>query len=80
MAAICLRRRKTDQLDGEPLVMLPARNVVLDENWFNKDEEVFYRAVEQRAQLEVSKFIRAGTVMKNYSCILLLVLRLRQAV
>jgi SNF2 family DNA or RNA helicase len=79
MAAICLRRRKTDELDGQPLVELPSRNVVLDKNNFNHDEEIFYRALEQRTQLEVSKFIRAGTFMKNYSCILLLVLRLRQA-
>lgn len=80
MAGICLRRRKTDELDGQPLVLLPPRDVILDMNTFNHDEEIFYRALEQRTQLEVSKFIRAGTFMKNYSCILLLFLRLRQAV
>lgn len=79
MTAICLRRRKTDSLDGLPLVHLPPRNVQFDSFTFSKPEKDFYDALEKRIQLKFNSYVEAGTVMKNYTNILLLLLRLRQA-
>lgn len=79
MSSICLRRRKTDTLDDAPLVTLPDRNVSVDTHSFSAEEKEFYEALERRVQLEFNKYVRAGTVMKNYTNVLVLLLRLRQA-
>lgn len=46
---------------------------------FTEDETDFYKALEQQTRLQYNKYLKAGTVGKNYSCILVLLLRLRQA-
>jgi hypothetical protein len=74
-----LRRTKTDTLDGEPLVTLPEKNITLDGHSFSTDEQEFYDILFKRAKMKFNKFVKAGTVMKNYSSILTLLLRLRQA-
>ena len=79
MTAICLRRRKTDQLDGAPLITLPDRNVHVDTHSFTTAEKEFYDAIEKRVQLQFNEYMRAGTVMKNYTNVLVFLLRLRQA-
>ncbi|KAI1386073.1 uncharacterized protein F4822DRAFT_304802 [Hypoxylon trugodes] len=77
--SITLRRTKTSILDGRPILRLP--NLVREESMteFNKDQQDFYDALEQKQQLKVNEFIKAGTIMKKYSYILVLLLRLRQA-
>ena len=79
MAAICLRRRKTDSLDGVPLIQIPPRNVEFASFTFSRPEKEFYDALEKKIQLKFNSYVTAGTVMKNYTNILLLLLRLRQA-
>ena len=79
MKSLCLRRRKTDQLDGKPLIVLPEREVNLDWKPLSAQEYEFYQALEKKAQLRFNAYVRAGTVMKNYTHILVLLLRLRQA-
>ncbi|KAI1395553.1 SNF2 family N-terminal domain-containing protein [Hypoxylon fuscum] len=77
--SITLRRTKTSQLDGQPILRLPALIKTEAMTEFNKDQRDFYEALEHQQQLEVNEFIKAGTVMKKYSYILVLLLRLRQA-
>jgi SNF2 family DNA or RNA helicase len=79
MTAVCLRRRKTDTLDGSPLIQLPERNVKFETLTFSHPEKEFYDALEKKIQLKFNSYVEAGTVMKNYTNILLLLLRLRQA-
>jgi SNF2 family DNA or RNA helicase len=79
MTAVCLRRRKTDSLDGLPLIQLPDRNIRFENLTFSNPEKEFYDALEKRIQLKFNSYVEAGTVMKNYTNILLLLLRLRQA-
>lgn len=73
-----LRRLKTDQLEGKPLVDLPERrvNVVVCE--FDEEERAFYQALQDKMELAFNKFLDAGTVMSNYTAVLTLLLRLRQ--
>jgi SNF2 family DNA or RNA helicase len=78
LKVVMLRRTKDMTIDGAPLLKLPGRNVenVLCE--FDEDERAFYSALEQKTNLTLNKFIKSGTVMSNYTSVLLLLLRLRQ--
>ncbi|KAI0109821.1 SNF2 family N-terminal domain-containing protein [Daldinia grandis] len=77
--SITLRRTKTSILDGKPILQLPALVKGEATTQFSKDQQDFYDALEQKQQLKVNEFIKAGTIMKKYSYILVLLLRLRQA-
>ncbi|KAI1101828.1 SNF2 family N-terminal domain-containing protein [Jackrogersella minutella] len=77
--SITLRRTKTSTLDGKPILRLP--ELVKEDAMasFNEEQQAFYTALEERQRLQVNKFLKAGTVMKQYTYILVLLLRLRQA-
>src|SRR2546421_3295610 len=77
--AIMLRRTKKSQIDGKPILTLPERTTEMQHAVFNEDEESFYRALEQKAQIQFNRYVKAGTVGKNYQNALVLLLRLRQA-
>ena len=79
LKAILLRRTKKSQIDGKPILNLPERTTEASHAEFSQDEADFYSALENRSQLQFNKFLKAGTVGRNYSNILVLLLRLRQA-
>ncbi|KAI1317887.1 hypothetical protein EDD11_007549 [Mortierella claussenii] len=79
LKAICLRRTKTCMVDGKPILNLPDRNVDRVATPFSDEERSFYNALETRTRERFNAYVKAGTVMKNYSNILVLLLRLRQA-
>ncbi|KAA1114836.1 hypothetical protein PGT21_024810 [Puccinia graminis f. sp. tritici] len=74
-----LRRQKNSKLDGKPLIVLPPKHeedVMLP---MSPDEREIYDMLEKKAQRKFNVFLRRGTVLKNFACILVLLLRLRQA-
>ncbi|KAG9127974.1 hypothetical protein FRC07_006764, partial [Ceratobasidium sp. 392] len=73
-----LRRTKTSRLDNKPLILLGSKAVELEWLTFSADEREIYDSVEARQQQQFNKFLKAGTVMKNYSAVLVMLLRLRQ--
>jgi SNF2 family DNA or RNA helicase len=77
--AIMLRRMKSSVVDGKPIVQLPPKTEDVDHVVFSADELSFYQTLESKSRVIVSKYLREGTVGKNYSNILTLLLRLRQA-
>ena len=79
LKAILLRRTKKSQIDGKPILSLPERTTEAQHAVFDEDELAFYKALESRTQLQFNKYLRAGTVGRNYSNVLVLLLRLRQA-
>ncbi|KAH6585349.1 hypothetical protein BASA61_006915 [Batrachochytrium salamandrivorans] len=79
LKAICLRRSKTSELDNKPIITLPERRIIIDSADFSLQEREFYNSLEQKNRLRFNAYLRAGTVMKNYTNILVLLLRLRQA-
>ena len=79
LRAILLRRTKTSEIDGKPILQLPVKSTVEDRAVFSQDENDFYRALESKAQIQFNKYVRAGTIGRNYSNALVLLLRLRQA-
>lgn len=79
LKAILLRRTKKSTIDGKPILSLPERTTHEQHSQFNGDERDFYKALESRTQLQFNKYLKAGTVGRNYSNVLVLLLRLRQA-
>src|ERR1700712_1415383 len=77
--ATMLRRTKKSKLDGKPLISLPERTTNMAEVKFTEAETEFYKSLETQTRLQFNKYLKAGTVGRNYSCILVLLLRLRQA-
>ena len=79
LKAILLRRTKKSEIDGKPILSLPERTTEAQHAAFDEDEQAFYRALETQTQLQFNKYLKAGTVGRNYSNVLVLLLRLRQA-
>ncbi|TRM55791.1 SNF2 family N-terminal domain-containing protein [Schizophyllum amplum] len=73
-----LRRMKNTKLDGKPLIELPEKVVELTRLMFSEEERSVYSQVETRTQNQFNRYLRAGTVLKNYQQVLVLLLRLRQ--
>ncbi|KAI9719292.1 MAG: hypothetical protein M1812_003622 [Candelaria pacifica] len=79
LKAILLRRTKKSKIDGAPILNLPERTTEIRHAVFDEDEQAFYTALETQTQLQFNKYLKAGTVGKHYSNVLVLLLRLRQA-
>lgn len=79
LKAVLLRRTKNSKIDGKPILELPARITEKVHSVFSEDERQLYDALETQTQLQFNKYLKAGTVGRNYSNILVLLLRLRQA-
>ncbi|KAK4055289.1 hypothetical protein OIV83_000572 [Microbotryomycetes sp. JL201] len=78
LASCMIRRRKDTKLDGKELITLPEK--VCDDTLLelSPEERSIYDAVERKSQVAFNKFMKAGTVMKNYANVLTMLLRLRQ--
>ncbi|CAG8585708.1 15175_t:CDS:10 [Gigaspora margarita] len=74
-----LRRTKESKLDGKPLLVLPDKSVSFVKQDFSQDEREFYDALEKRSRIEFNRYLKEGSVLKNYAYILVMLLRLRQA-
>lgn len=79
LKAILLRRTKSSKIDGKPILQLPPKEVEIDLSVMDEDENEFYHALEEGAKVQMNKYLEQGSVTKNYSNILVLLLRLRQA-
>ncbi|KAH7310958.1 SNF2 family N-terminal domain-containing protein [Rhexocercosporidium sp. MPI-PUGE-AT-0058] len=79
LKAILLRRTKKSMIDGKPIITLPPKTEEIQHVVFDDDETAFYAALETKTQLQFNKYMKAGTVGKNYTNVLVLLLRLRQA-
>ncbi|KAJ3514867.1 hypothetical protein NLJ89_g2121 [Agrocybe chaxingu] len=78
MNTFLLRRKKDSKLDGKPLIELPKKEIRLAKLEFSQEERAIYNMVETRSQNTFNRYLRAGTVLKNYHQVLVLLLRLRQ--
>ncbi|CAA7263247.1 unnamed protein product [Cyclocybe aegerita] len=78
MNTFLLRRKKDSKLDGKPLIELPEKDIRLAKLEFSQEERAIYNMLETRSQNTFNRYLRAGTVLKNYHQVLVLLLRLRQ--
>ncbi|KAB5515501.1 SNF2 family N-terminal domain-containing protein [Coniochaeta sp. 2T2.1] len=79
LKAIMLRRMKNSTINGQPILTLPPKTENVVNCVFSQDEQSFYQQLESKSQVTFNKYLRAGTVGKNYAHVLVLLLRLRQA-
>ncbi|MCJ1388555.1 hypothetical protein MMC18_001402 [Xylographa bjoerkii] len=79
LKAVLLRRTKKSLIDGKPILSLPERTTEIQHAVFSPDEQSFYRDLEAQSQIRFNKYLQQGTVGRNYSNVLVLLLRLRQA-
>ncbi|MCJ1224733.1 hypothetical protein MMC12_001378 [Toensbergia leucococca] len=79
LKAVSLRRTKISTIDGKPILTLPERTNTVQHAAFSEDESSFYHALETKTQLQFNKYLKAQSVGRNYSNVLVLLLRLRQA-
>ncbi|OAP65133.1 hypothetical protein AYL99_01105 [Fonsecaea erecta] len=79
LRAILLRRTKHSKIHDQPIIQLPPKETREERVIFDQDQLEFYKALETRAQIQVNKYLQKGTLGRNYSHALVLLLRLRQA-
>ncbi|KAJ7619382.1 SNF2 family DNA-dependent ATPase [Roridomyces roridus] len=75
---LLLRRTKTSTLEGKPILTLPAKHVEILKLQFSEEEREVYDSFEKRTKIQLNRFIRAGTLVKNHAAVLVMILRLRQ--
>ncbi|GAA5907882.1 hypothetical protein JCM8208_001973 [Rhodotorula glutinis] len=79
LKAVMLRRRKTDQVDGRPLLALPSREIIEVKGPFlDAREAEFYEKIEEKMRQAMEQF-KTADIMKNYTQVLVKLLRMRQA-
>lgn len=79
LKAIMLRRTKTTEIDGKPILQLPPRTIHFEKYDLDNDERDYYSYLENGAVKQMNKYLNENSINKNYSNILVMLLRLRQA-
>ena len=81
LRAVLLRRTKQSKINGKPILQLPPKHTSMERVAFNADELAFYQALEKKAQVQFNRYVANGSggIGQNYSNMLVLLLRLRQA-
>ncbi|KAF9871544.1 hypothetical protein CkaCkLH20_10955 [Colletotrichum karsti] len=79
LKATMLRRTKTSEIDGKPILQLPEKTEEVVYAELDEDERKFYTDLETKSQVQINKYLRKGTLGKHYSHVLVLLLRLRQS-
>jgi len=81
MHPLLIRRTKStvDPATGEPLLVLPPKHVHVLKLELSSAERDFYDALYNRAKMKLDTLMAQGEVQSLYTCILQLILKLRQA-
>ncbi|KAI9203791.1 SNF2 family N-terminal domain-containing protein [Polychytrium aggregatum] len=79
LKAVMIRRTKFSKLEGKPLLNLPQRKVELKTIPFSLQERRFYDSLEDRMRRKLDAYMQEGSMGTNYTNVLCLLLRLRQA-
>lgn len=75
---LLLRRTKEARLEGKLILQLPPKNIELVTLEFSADERQLYDDFEKKSHIQINRFIKRGTLLKNATAILAMILRLRQ--
>ena len=67
-----LRRCKDSFLNGKVLIDLPPRVVNIVTCEFDPEEMEFYRALSEKVDVTLSKYIKSGEMMRNYTSVMVL--------
>ncbi|XP_029818212.1 helicase-like transcription factor [Manacus vitellinus] len=76
--SITLRRSKTSQVKGTPILHLPERKVLIQYVTLTEEERQIYQSVKNEGKATISRLFSEGNVLAHYADVLGVLLRLRQ--
>jgi SNF2 family DNA or RNA helicase len=62
LRTVMLRRQKSSEVDGKPILQLPAKHLSIDNVEFSDDEHAVYKALEEKSQVQFNKFLENDTI------------------
>ncbi|CAK6979998.1 helicase-like transcription factor [Scomber scombrus] len=75
---ITLRRTKSSEVNGRPLVCLPEKTVCVEQVELSQPEREEYELARNEGRNTISRYMAEGTVLRNYADVLAVLMRLRQ--
>lgn len=75
---ITLRRTKSSEVNGRPLVCLPEKTVCVEQVELSQPEREEYELARNEGRNTISRYVAEGTVLRNYADVLAVLMRLRQ--
>ncbi|XP_054652675.1 helicase-like transcription factor isoform X2 [Dunckerocampus dactyliophorus] len=75
---ITLRRTKSSEVNGRPLVTLPEKSVCVEQVELSASEREEYELARNEGRHIISRYVAEGTVLRNYADVLAILMRLRQ--
>ncbi|XP_034531101.1 helicase-like transcription factor [Notolabrus celidotus] len=75
---ITLRRTKTSEVNGRPLVSLPEKTVCVEQVELSQAEREEYELARNEGRSTISRYVAEGSVLRNYADVLVILMRLRQ--
>ncbi|XP_071768487.2 helicase-like transcription factor [Centroberyx gerrardi] len=75
---ITLRRTKTSEVNGRPLVSLPEKTVCVEQVELTQQEREEYELARTEGRKTIGRYVAEGTVLSNYADVLAILMRLRQ--
>jgi SNF2 family DNA or RNA helicase len=62
LKAVMLRRQKSSEVDGKPILNLPPKHTQLNNVEFSDDEFALYKALEAKSQVQFNKYLKQNSV------------------
>ncbi|XP_038585569.1 helicase-like transcription factor isoform X2 [Micropterus salmoides] len=75
---ITLRRTKSSEVNGRPLVSLPEKTVCVEQVELSQPEREEYELARNEGRNTIGRYIAEGSVLRNYADVLVILMRLRQ--
>ncbi|XP_050933964.1 LOW QUALITY PROTEIN: helicase-like transcription factor [Lates calcarifer] len=75
---ITLRRTKSSEVNGRPLVSLPEKTVCVEQVELSQAEREEYELARNEGRNTIRRYVAEGTVLRNYADVLAILMRLRQ--
>lgn len=75
---ITLRRTKSSEVKGRPLVVLPEKSVFVEQVELSPEERAEYTLANNEGQNTIRRYVAEGSILKNYADVLVILMRLRQ--
>ncbi|XP_034433159.1 helicase-like transcription factor isoform X1 [Hippoglossus hippoglossus] len=75
---ITLRRTKSSEANGRPLVSLPEKTVYVEQVELSQQEREEYELARNEGRNTIGRYVAEGSVLRNYADVLAILMRLRQ--
>ncbi|CAJ1074379.1 helicase-like transcription factor isoform X1 [Xyrichtys novacula] len=74
---ITLRRTKSSEVNGRPLVSLPEKTVCVEQVELSQAEREEYELARKEGRSTISRYVAEETVLRNYADVLVILMKLR---